>query len=70
MSFVNVKWISWVICYAGRGPGKWTLNHLTKDQVTTLCGRAVPDDAFNVEHHHDPNHDDCKLCQKKKGEAS
>ena len=57
------QWVSWCVAYAGRGVGPWTLNHRTADGETTLCGRKVPGDAFNVEHRHDPNYDDCKRCQ-------
>ncbi|MGH7175620.1 MAG: hypothetical protein ACREGR_04665 [Minisyncoccia bacterium] len=61
---MKLQWISWVVSYAGRGVGKWTSNHRTSDGQTTLCGRKVPSDAFDVNHSQHPSANDCKLCQK------
>lgn len=63
-------WVSWRDAYGLGVVGPWTCNHRTTDGRVTLCGRRVPDDAFDINYTRHPAADDCLVCARALARAS
>lgn len=58
MRYEHIAWMFW---RKGKPSQRWSLDHLTIDNKTTLCGLRIPD-AFAYDH--SGNGDYCTKCQR------